>query len=98
MTRARRGALALAFTAVCVLVAIFAPPVAQPQSYHDFADKRALFGIANFGDVASNLPFLLVGIAGLWALRPGGRAVFMRNEERWPYLIFFAGVFGAAFG
>jgi len=27
--------------------------------------------IANFGDVlASNLPFLLVGIAGLWACGP----------------------------
>lgn len=98
MSRAWRGALALAFTVACVLVALFAPPVAQPQSYHDFADQRALFGIANFGDVASNLPFLLVGIAGLWALRPGGRAVFAQNQERWPYLVFFAGVFATAFG
>jgi hypothetical protein len=97
MTRAWRGALALVFTAVSVLVAIFAPPVAQPLSYHDFADQRALAGIPHFGDVASNLPFLLVGIAGLWALRPGGRVVFVRHEERWPYLVFFAGVLFTAF-
>jgi hypothetical protein len=97
MTRAWRGALALVFTAACVLVAIFAPPIAQPPTYHDFADKRALLGVANFGDVASNLPFLLVGIAGLWALRPGGRAVFVQNEERWPYFIFFAGVLFTSF-
>lgn len=41
-------------------------PIAQDQNYHAFADSRALSGIPNFGDVASNLPFLIVGLAGLW--------------------------------
>jgi hypothetical protein len=98
MTQAQRGTLALVFTSACLLTAIFAPPFAQPLSYHEFADRRALLGVANFGDVASNLPFLMVGIAGLWAVRPGGRAVFLENAERWPYLIFFAGVLLTAFG
>jgi hypothetical protein len=41
------------------------PPFGQDPQYHDFADRRAFFGIPNFFDVASNLAFLAVGIAGL---------------------------------
>lgn len=37
----------------------------QNPEYHNFADQRALFGIPNFFDVASNLAFLIVGIIGL---------------------------------
>ena len=40
-------------------------PIAQPQEYHNFADARILFGIANFSDVFSNLVFLLVGVLGI---------------------------------
>ena len=40
-------------------------PFGQDQNYHDFADKRGLLGIPNFGDVASNLLFFLVGLAGV---------------------------------
>jgi hypothetical protein len=47
-------------------LAIFAwPPIHQPLDYHRFADARTLFGLPNFWNVASNLPFVLVGIAGL---------------------------------
>jgi hypothetical protein len=45
------------------------PPIAQDQSYHQFADQRAIFGIPNFWNVVSNLPFLAVGAAGLWRFR-----------------------------
>jgi hypothetical protein len=98
VTKAQRGTLALAFTAACAVAAFFAPPFAQPLSYHDFADRREFLGVANFGDVASNLPFLYVGVAGLWAIRRGGRAAFIENEERWPYVFFFTGVLLTAFG
>jgi hypothetical protein len=45
------------------------PPIPQDQSYHQFADQRAIFGIPNFWNVVSNLPFLAVGVAGLWRFR-----------------------------
>ncbi len=41
------------------------PPIPQDQSYHRFADQRTLLGIPNFWNVASNLPFIAVGAAGL---------------------------------
>ena len=40
-------------------------PFGQDQNYHNFADSRPLLGIPNFGDVASNLLFFLVGLAGI---------------------------------
>ena len=41
-------------------------PIPQNINYHSFADTRQFIGIPNFFDVLSNLPFLAVGILGLW--------------------------------
>lgn len=47
------------------VIAMFGPPLLQPQSYHNFADQRVLFGLPHAMDVISNLPFLLLGLFGL---------------------------------
>lgn len=44
---------------------LFRGRIPQDPAYHLFADTRPLAGIANFGDVLSNLPFLLVGLYGM---------------------------------
>jgi len=63
-TRPRLGALAV--LAAAAVVAVFRhAPIPQDQSYHAFADARAWLGIPNFGDVMSNLVFLVVGAYGL---------------------------------
>ena len=43
----------------------FLPPIGQDQGYHQFADQRLLFATPNFWNVASNIPFVLIGAAGL---------------------------------
>jgi hypothetical protein len=55
--------------AALLLVALFAPAVAQPPHAHDFADLRAWWGLPNALDVLSNLPFAIMGTWGLIALR-----------------------------
>ncbi len=71
----------------------FISPIAEDPAYHQFADRRALFGIPNFGDTASSIGFLIVGALGLaFVLGKRGRAMFDAPGERWPYLIFFVGV------
>ena len=93
----KRNRILLALTAGSVLAAFLAPPAQQPEAYHDFADRRIFYGIANALDVSSNLGFLLAGIAGLWIVaRPATR--FDHALERWPYAIFFAGVLLTALG
>ena len=77
----------LAPVAAGVVAMMFVPPIAQDQAYHQFADTRAWLGIPRFADVASNLPFVLVGIAGL-ALLPRFRLLDPR--ERWMWGVHFA--------
>jgi len=93
----KRAAFVVALTVVCAVAALVVPPITQPLHYHAFADQRALFGIANFGDVASNVAFLIVGVAGLVVVFTR-RAAFEFPVERWPYGVFFAGFVLTAFG
>ena len=93
----RRTLSVLAATALSVVAAVGLPRFPQPLEYHDFADHRALAGIANFLDVASNLGFLVVGLVGLAVVaRP--RTVFEHRVERWPYAVFFVGMVLTALG
>ncbi len=50
---------------LAVGITLFISPIAQDPAYHQFADRRALLGIPNFGDTASNIGFLIVGALGL---------------------------------
>lgn len=78
------------------------PPLAQPASYHNFADQRLLLGVPHSLNVLSNLPFLLVGALGLrFVLRRasvGPDRAFLTRPEIAPYVVFFFGVGLTAFG
>lgn len=82
-----RHFLMVAIVAGSLALMLSQPPFAQDPTYHDFADRRTFFGIPNFFDVASNLPFLLVGIAGLRTCLGNG---LDRSRNAWVAL--FAGV------
>jgi hypothetical protein len=57
-----RPVLVLYGLMIATLVALLPlPPLLQDQAYHQFADQRELFGIQNFWNVVSNLPFVAVG-------------------------------------
>lgn len=80
----------------------FLPRIPQPQSYHSFADRRSLLGIPDFGDVASNLPFAVIGVLGIaFLLRSPSNSAskpFIDSRESWPYLVAFVGILLTAFG
>lgn len=80
-------------TAVAAAVIFRLDPIPQDPAYHRFADSRSFLGISNFLDVASNLPFLVVGLMGLARLR---RAV--RPGEVGAWLCLFLGMALTAFG
>jgi len=81
-----------------LIVGVFSiDPISQDPTYHAFADARAILGVPNFWNVASNVPFLLVGGAGIYfasSKNCGG----MLPEIHLAYLIFFVGVFLTGFG
>jgi hypothetical protein len=72
------------------------PAIQQPAEYHDFADRRTLFGIANAGDVLSNLAFALAGLYGLIQLQRGCR--LLGPAVRASLYVFFAGLILTALG
>jgi len=102
VSRTTREALFVLITLAGVIATFARPPVFQNQAYNHFADARALVGIPYFLDVVSNLPFLVVGLAGLDFLRrrrdPPFNAAFADPSEAWFYRVFFIGVGLASFG
>lgn len=96
-----RPCLHIALLCAVSLMAIVAvaahAPIPQPAGYHEFADRRTLLGIANFWNVISNLPFLLVGIMGMRELatsEPSGIVPSLRTA----YVCLFAGIILVALG
>ena len=79
----------LALVAVTVLV--IHGPIPQPQSYHDFADQRNIWGIPRFFDVISNLPFVLVGLLGLYKSLVSKTLIVVKENQK-NYHVFFIGL------
>ena len=82
--------------AVALAALLILPPIHQDPGYHAFTDQRTIWGIPNFWNVISNLPFLAVAIWGIRALRH--REAFLQNWERSAYSILLLGVALVAFG
>ena len=88
MKPAQKTILLLICTIIAIIAVFSLHPIAQPLSFHNFADHRSWLGIPNFGNVASNLPFLVIGIIGL---RLTWRA-HVTSSIRLIYSILFIGV------
>ena len=97
-TRSRASVLLIAPAIALAITCFFIKPIAQPLSYHNFADHRSWLGIPSFGDVVSNLPFAVVGIWGLIVLFSPGKVEFTDRRERWLYVVMFASLILTAFG
>ena len=100
MLSSRNGVWVFLVLALLIaIVALFVPRMDLPPSYHNFADQRAWLGVPNFGDVSSNLAFLVAGLCGLAFLsRKSSFNQFVDPRERWPYAILFLGLLLTAFG
>jgi hypothetical protein len=64
-----RESFVFSVLAVLLLILFAIGPIPQATGYHDLADQRRVLGIPHFWNVASNLPFLVVGLMGLHLLQ-----------------------------
>lgn len=81
--------LLIMLLAVLIAILFFLSPIAQDQSYHNFADARSIFTVPNMWNVLSNVPFVLVGVWGFLA------CIKMPNKY---FILFFIGFFLTGFG
>ena len=83
-----------ACTLIAIVAAMMLQPVPQDLSYHSFADQRTIWGIPNFFNVVSNIPFLVVGIYGVVILMKSAAPKQLNGI----YLIIFIGIFLTGIG
>jgi hypothetical protein len=89
----------LGFTLAVLIGVFFLHRIPQNPAYHLFADSRSIWGIPNFFNVISNLPFFVAGMWGLIHTIPNRQTqAFREKYERWPYIVFFLGLALTCFG
>ncbi len=93
-----RTAVLLLVTAISIVGVFSLSPIPQDLGYHNFSDKRGLFNIPNFGDVASNLFFILFGVTGMLCVYGDKKELFSMRSERLLWKIFFIGAIWVGFG
>lgn len=86
----------MAVTLGAIAVMAFVAPIPQDPAYHCFADQRSMLGIPHFWNVVSNLPFLVVGILGVFCLRNDD--INLPKELEAATWVFFVGVALVSFG
>ena len=90
MNRTARILCLVFVTAATAVIVAALPRIPQDPAYHNFADQRSFFGIANTFDVLSNVPFVLIGLfATGYLLRRQAR--FETHAERCLFVTFFIG-------
>jgi hypothetical protein len=75
---------------VAIGTLLLVPTIPQDPAYHQFADQTAYWWVPNFWNVVSNVPFMLIGLAGMLAIYQGKLTIL--PELRAGYLAFFIGV------
>lgn len=96
--RAKAFGLSL-LVAALALCAWALPRIPQPLAYHRFADQRCCLGLPHCLDIASNVVFVLAGLAGLqFLLASSARRGFIAPREVLPYALFFFAAILVGFG
>ncbi len=83
--------LILLVSIVAALTVYSLDPIAQDIKYHQFADKITYFSVSNFWNVVSNIPFLLVGLSGLYSIYYSKKIKFVAGQKA-AYVLLFSGI------
>jgi hypothetical protein len=91
-----KAGLIVFFVFITCIAMTLLPAMAQDPTYHSFADARVFLAIPNCCNVLSNLPFLIVGGAGMFYLLR--RKSWQSSAFFSGYFLFFTGIFFTGIG
>lgn len=78
-----------------VIALVWHGPIAQPAHYHHFAEQLKWLGIPHAQNVLTNLPFLVIGLWGIWQIK---RLTIVGAVEYRAWYGFFLGLILTAIG
>ena len=97
MDNKKIGSIAIIITTIIsILIVLLLDPIKQNTEYHNFTDQRTYFDIQHFWNVISNLPFLFVGVLGLYSIY--SNKIKIITSLKITYILFFLGVSIVAIG
>lgn len=82
---------------ILILVLLNQDAIPQDPHYHHFSDIQPFLSIPNLLNVISNIPFLFVGLLGLYKLLVKGQ-LCIDTQNRYAYVALFSGIALVAFG
>lgn len=86
MKKERIGYILLIVITIMAIVGLFVlSPIEQDKKYHDFCDSDTYFNIPNFWNVISNVPFLIIGLIGMYKAST-------LLDKKIQYILFFLGI------
>jgi len=92
------GFALIIITALIVIAAIvYRKPIPQDINYHLFVDAREIWSIPNFWNVVSNVPFVIVGLLGLYKSSLPGKLKVI-DDTNIAYVLLFFGTCLVGFG
>lgn len=92
-----KNKLLISISLLAIFSVLLMPAISQDPQYHNFADQTKWFGIPNFLNVMSNIPYLIAGFTG-FRFVSGNQQLVQMNNTRVIYLLFFISVFLVGMG
>lgn len=80
--------IVLTITIAAVFTLLLLPAIPQDLNYHNFADQRVMFGIPNFFNVVSSIPYLIIGLTGCLLIFKESKLAIIKSLKL-VYIIFF---------
>ncbi|MCM0148638.1 ceramidase domain-containing protein [Photobacterium galatheae] len=100
-TERLKAVLLITSALVLLILVLSQSPITQPADFYQYADTRTRFGVPNFVNVISNLPFAIIGLLGIRLLShtPKRQVVQVIEPNVAPaYFLFFQGLLATAIG
>ena len=92
ISSSQKWLISILFLILFIAVIVFTAPIPQDPNYHLLVNKRYRFGIPNFADVISNLPFTIIGLMGLFLCANS------QHKTSISWITFFTGLIFVAMG
>jgi len=89
---AQKWLISISFLTLFIAVILITAPIPQDLDYHLLSNNRYRFGIPNFANVISNLPFTIIGLMGLFL------CLNDKSKASLSWLTFFVGLIFVAMG